>query len=150
MKARYDPWESFTAAAFYGLLWISTMFVIPGAVDGLYFDLFIQYKSENWFSLYTIIEISSILGIFHYRYELGKILFNLFSLIFNTAIFVPLMCIKLAFYSIQSIMAVLLTVIANSCGFEAELPEFWPDWKNVTENFISMFKQFNGLREAIE
>ena len=152
MKARYNPFESLVAAVFYGLLAYGAGFVLfsRSIENGLYFNLFLEYKSANWFSLYTAIEISSLLGIFHYRYELGKVLFNAFSIIFNTAIFVPLMCIKLVFYSIQSIMAVLLTVIVNSCGFEAELSEFWPKWKNVTEDFISRFKQFNGLREAIE
>ena len=148
MKARYDPFESFVAAAFYGVLVLCGFFLYVTTLEnnGLYFSLFFEYKSESWFSLYTLIEVSSLLGIFHYRYELVKILFNIFSLIFNTIIFVPLMCIKLAFYSIQSIMAVLLTVIVNSCGFEAEFSEFWPDWKNITENFISTFKQFNGIR----
>ena len=152
MKPRYDPNESFVVVAFYGLLFLGVLFLYITTLENnlLYFNLFLEYKIETWFSLYTIIEISSLLGIFHYRYELSKILFYTFSLIFNTLIFVPLMCIKLVVYSIQSIMAVLLTIIVNSCGFEAEFYEFWPDWKNVTENFISTFKKLNGIREAIE
>ena len=153
MIARYNPDESIVAMAFFSLSFLCALLLFVTTMVGNnapYFDLLLEYKSGNWFSLYTLIEITSLLGIFHYRYELGKILFNTFSLILNTIIFVPLMCIKLTFYSIQSIMAVLLTIIVNSCGFEAEFSEFWPDWKNITENFILTFKQFNGIREAIE
>lgn len=152
MEARYNPEESIVAMIFSGLLILCVFFLFFTTISGINapFNSLLEYKSENWFSLYTLVEITSLLGIYHYKYELYKILFNTFSLILNTMIFVPLMCIKLAFYSIQSIMAVLLTVIVNSCGFEAEFSEFWPNWKNVTENFISTFKQLNGIREAIE
>ena len=93
---RYDD-ESIVAMIFSGVYFRVECFYMHHWKIMDLTSFVIQYKSESWFSLYTLIEISSLLGIFHYRYELVKILFNTFSLIFNTIIFVPLMCIKLAF-----------------------------------------------------
>ena len=50
MKARYDPFESFVAAAFYGVLVLCGFFLYATTLEnnGLYFSLFFEYKSESW------------------------------------------------------------------------------------------------------
>ena len=85
---------------------------------------------------------------FHYRVVIAKHLFNTLCLVYNLLIFIPLTFVKLVLYSMQSMVAVILTIIVNSWGFDAEFSEFWPDWGSTRNKFLKLFKQFNGTNET--
>lgn len=111
-------------------------------------EYYLNSKIDKLFTLDTVVEVLAFFGVFHYRVVIAKLLFNTLSLVYNLLIFIPLTFVKLVLYSMQSMVAVILTIIVNSWGFDAEFSEFWPDWGSTRNKFLNLFKQFNGTNET--
>ena len=109
---------------------------------------YLNSKMQELFTLDTVIEVLAFFGVFNYRVVIAKLLFNTLSFVYNLLIFIPLTFLKLVFYSIQSMIVVILTIIANSWGFNAEFSEFWPDRGSTKNKFLKLFKRFNGTNET--
>ena len=150
MKSRYDPFESLIAGLIYFTFFMCIAKAFTMSVEGELplLEDFLNSKMQTLFALDTVVEILAVFGVFHYRVVIAKILFNVFSLVYNLLIFIPLIFVKLVCYSIQSMMAVLLTIVVNSWGFDAEFSEFWPDWGGTKNRFLTLFKQFNGIHRT--
>ncbi len=152
MTSRYDIDNNFNALIVYSI----HPFVIAGCL-GLAFEEgyislndFSSSYDRNLFSLNTVINILALFGLLAYRIELGKLLFNLGSTINNFLLFIPWFCFLFFVYHAFAILALLITVISASWGYEESYDNILKQWDCILDVFMSQFREFNGIREAIE
>ena len=154
MNSRYDvvnhrdEWILITILIYLSIL-VSFIAVAEMAANGtINIEDYLNSKIDKLFTLDTVVEVLAFFGVFHYRVVIAKLLFNTLSMVYNLLIFIPLTFVKLVLHSMQSMVAVILTIIVNSWGFDAEFSEFWPDWGSTRNKFLKLFKQFNGTNET--